>query len=60
MLIRSDLRSREFILLTGYSLSSREAGALCRNLEAETKAEVEEECCSLACFPWLAQLPYTA
>lgn len=54
MLIRSHLRSREFILLTGYSLSSREARTLCSNLEAETKAEAEEECCLLACLLPLA------
>jgi hypothetical protein len=29
-----------------------------RNLEAGADAEAMEECCLLACFPWLAQLAF--
>jgi hypothetical protein len=28
------------------------------NLEARVEAEAMEECCLLACFPWLAQLAF--
>lgn len=34
------------------------AGIQSKNLEAEQKQETEERC-MLACFPWLAQLPFS-
>ena len=45
--------------LTGYSLSSRPEASQGKELKAgELEAETTEECCLLACFLWLAQLPY--
>ena len=53
----SNFRRKGFIWLTfpDHSPNMREArtGAPGRKLEAETEAEPIEECCLLACSPWL-------
>ena len=57
----SAIGNKGFSLLTGlYHSSSKEvrAGTQGGNPEAGTEAEVMEECCLLACFPWLAQLAF--
>lgn len=58
---RSKLKRKGFIQLTlPYDVHHQNKSGVerihGRNLKAEVDAEAKEECCLLACFPWLAQL----
>lgn len=57
---KEQLGEERVFWLTDYSPSWRQARARTqsrRNLEAGTGAETMEECCLLACYSWLSQLP---